>query len=213
MKIKKSLAGLITVLVAAMFTMALAGCGAQDVNVTIDDNGTTTEVSVASGKTVGDALAAADIKVGDKDVVDPALDTKIDGQTNKITIKRCVTVKVDDDGQVKDVELVGGTVADALTQAEIILSDGDSVDVDVNAPLQDGMTIVITRAQVTSPQSGDAGSSGFSYGGDASDDVAADEPPAERSLVSKTPVPNCNDENHGYYEILYSDGSMEYEEY
>ncbi len=213
MKIKKSLAGLITVLVAAMFTMALAGCGAQDVNVTIDDNGTTTEVSVASGKTVGDALAAADIKVGDKDVVDPALDTKIDGQTNKISIKRCVTVKVDDDGQVKDVELVGGTVADALTHAEVVLSDGDSVDVDVNAPLQDGMTIVVTRAQVTSPQSGDAGYSGSSYDGGASDDVAADEPPAERSLVSKTPVPNCNDENHGYYEILYSDGSMEYEEY
>lgn len=213
MKIKKSLAGLITVLVAAMFTMALAGCGAQDVNVTIDDNGTTTEVSVASGKTVGDALAAADIKVGDKDVVDPALDTKIDGQTNKVSIKRCVTVKVDDDGQVKDVELVGGTVADALTHAEIVLSDGDSVDVDVNAPLQDGMTIVVTRAQATSPQSGDAGYSGSSYDGGASDDVAADEPPAERSLVSKTPVPNCNDENHGYYEILYSDGSMEYEEY
>lgn len=213
MKIKKSLAGLITVLVAAMFTMALAGCGAQDVNVTIDDNGTTTEVSVASGKTVGDALAAADIKVGDKDVVDPALDTKIDGQTNKISIKRCVTVKVDDDGQVKDVELVGGTVADALTHAEIVLSDGDSVDVDVNAPLQDGMTIAVTRAQATSPQSGDAGYSGSSYDGGASDDVAADEPPAERSLVSKTPVPNCNDENHGYYEILYSDGSMEYEEY
>lgn len=213
MKIKKSLAGLITVLVAAMFAMALAGCGAQDVNVTIDDNGTTTEVSVTSGKTVGDALAAADIKVGDKDVVDPALDTKIDGQTNKITIKRCVTVKVDDDGQVKDVELVGGTVADALTHAEIVLSDGDSVDVDVNAPLQDGMTIVVTRAQATTPQSGDVGYSGSSYDGGASDDVAADEPPAERSLVSKTPVPNCNDENHGYYEILYSDGSMEYEEY
>ncbi len=39
--------------------------------------------------------------------------------------------------------------------------------------------------------------------------------PAEdvRTVVSKTPVPNCNGDGHGYYDILYSDGTHEYEEY
>lgn len=215
MKTRKFLASLFAVLAISALACALMGCGAKDVNVTIDDNGTVTEVSVAQGKTVGDALAAADIKLGEKDVVDPSLDTKIDESTNKITVKRCVTVKVVDGDHVKDIEIVGGSVADALTSAEIVLADGDTVDVDLAAPVQEGMTIVVTRAAASTTQQDDSAADySQSYDG-GSDEPVSDEPASapSRELVSKTPVPNCNDDNHGYYEILYSDGTMEYEEY
>lgn len=213
MNARKLLATLTSLLAAAVLAMALVGCGAKDVNVTIDDNGTLTEVSIAEGKTVADALAAADIELGDKDVIEPSLDTKIAQDTNKITIQRLVTVKVVDGSQTKDVELIGATVQDALTEAQIVLADGDTVDVELTAPLQNGMTIVVTRKQAD-VQSSD--SSGASYSSDddgSSSDAAVSEPAPARSVVSKTRVPNCDDESHGYYEILYSDGSMEYEEY
>lgn len=213
MNARKLLATLTSLLVAAVLAMALVGCGAKDVNVTIDDNGTLTEVSIAEGKTVADALAAADIELGDKDVIEPSLDKKIAQDTNKITIQRLVTVKVVDGLQTKDVELIGATVQDALTEAQIVLADGDTVDVELTAPLQNGMTIVVTRKQAD-VQSSD--SSGASYSSDddgSSSDAAVSEPAPARSVVSKTRVPNCDDESHGYYEILYSDGSMEYEEY
>ena len=37
--------------------------------------------------------------------------------------------------------------------------------------------------------------------------------PAGKTVVSKTPVYNCDGSGHGYYEITYSDGSTEYEEF
>ena len=213
MNVRKLLATLTTLLAAAVFVMALVGCGAKDVNVTIDDNGTLTEVSIAEGKTVADALAAADIELGDKDVIEPSLDTKITQDTNKITIQRLVTVKVVDGSQTKDVELIGATVQDALTEAQIVLADGDIVDVELTAPLQNGMTIVVTRKQADVQSSDSLGASYSSDDDGSSSDAAVSEPAPARSVVSKTRGPNCDDESHGYYEILYSDGSMEYEEY
>lgn len=46
-------------------------------------------------------------------------------------------------------------------------------------------------------------------------EIASAEPPAdgERTVVSQVAFPNCDDPSHGYYEITYSDGSVEYEEY
>ena len=43
----------------------------------------------------------------------------------------------------------------------------------------------------------------------------AEEAPAapERSVVSKKAYYDCSDNSHGYYEITYSDGSVEYEEF
>lgn len=208
MKIRRHLVGIVAMLVVAMFALALVGCGAKSIDVSIDDNGTVTNVTVDEGKTVGDALEAADIELGDKDVVEPALDSKISESAHSIAIMRCAKVQIVDGGQTIDVELTGGTVAEALSSASIVLGEGDVVDVDLAAPLQDGMIIAVTRAQAAKPDASDA-----SYGGyDGDDDYAVDEPQG-RSVVSRTPVPDCADESHGYYEILYSDGSMEYEEY
>ena len=44
--------------------------------------------------------------------------------------------------------------------------------------------------------------------------VNEEAPPAsERTVISKKAYYDCNDSSHGYYEITYSDGSVEYEEF
>lgn len=51
--------------------------------------------------------------------------------------------------------------------------------------------------------------------GTKEDTPPAEAPPAapERSVVSKKAFYDCSDNSHGYYEITYSDGSVEYEEF
>ena len=43
--------------------------------------------------------------------------------------------------------------------------------------------------------------------------TAAPATTAGRSVVSRTPFYDCDGSGHGYYEIVYSDGSIEYEEF
>ena len=148
MKARKLLVGLLVASLAAVLSLALAGC-AKDITVTVQDNGTTTEVSTQTGKTVSDALDAAKVKVGEKDKVDPALDTKLDDKTTKIVVERYAKVKVVKGSESKDVELYGGTVADALKAAGVELSANDTTDVDASAYVKDGMTVnVFTTKKV-----------------------------------------------------------------
>ena len=44
-------------------------------------------------------------------------------------------------------------------------------------------------------------------------EAAPAEAAPERSVVSKKAYYNCSDNSHGYYEITYSDGSVEYQEF
>ena len=39
------------------------------------------------------------------------------------------------------------------------------------------------------------------------------EQPAGKTVVSKENFPDCDGSGHGYYEIHYSDGSVEYQQY
>lgn len=212
---RKHLVRALAILSVAILALALVGCGGKDVDVTINDNGVTTTLSVKDGQTVEQVLAEAQIELGEDDVVDPALDAKVSDSSNTITITRAVAVTIINGSDRIELSVVGSSVADALAAAQVELAEGDMLDVEHSAPLHDGMTITITKPQAPSAPD-DASSSGAPSYDDADaapDAVASDAPAQERQIVSKTPVPNCNDDSHGYYEILYSDGSMECEEY
>ena len=51
--------------------------------------------------------------------------------------------------------------------------------------------------------------------GNANQSGGTESPPQQsgKTVVSKTPVYDCDGSGHGYYEIKYSDGSVEYEEF
>ena len=136
---KKTVISLLA-LTLTLALLVLAGCagnggGTATKTLTVVDGAERTEVTVDSKATVADALAELGITPGEKDEVTPALTEKpADG--TEIVLKRFVTVNVVlPDGTVKTVELVGGTVADALNAAGVTVAADESVNINVNNAL------------------------------------------------------------------------------
>ncbi|PKQ37675.1 MAG: hypothetical protein CVT59_06425 [Actinobacteria bacterium HGW-Actinobacteria-1] len=91
--------------------------------------------------TVADVLAEAGIEVDVHDVVTPAADAAIsDGST--IVVRHAIPVKIDCNGEILDLDVVGTTVADALVAAGLDPSLGLDVQPEVESPLRADMTIV-----------------------------------------------------------------------
>ena len=123
-----------------------SACAGKDITVTINDSGTKTDVEVKTGITVGKAIEKAGIELGEKDETEPPKDETIKEDTTEITIKRYAKVTVVKGKDKKEVELVGGTVEEAVKKAGFTLAETDKLSADKNAYLKDGMTITITEA-------------------------------------------------------------------
>lgn len=197
--IKRFAACFVALCAAAVLMLTLNACAPKELNVAIIDGEETIEVTVQEGKTVSDALSAADITLNEGDEISPALDTKIENEGQEIIIERIKNVVIAVDGEDIDIQLLGGTVQDALDEAEVVLASGDKVDIDVATPIEEGMLITVTRAPKEQPK--------------ASSNAASTSKPAGKTLVSSTKVPNCADGSHGYIEKHWSDGTTTYEEY
>lgn len=68
----------------------------------------------------------------------------------RITVRRAVTLTLEDDGQARSIRTTTQTVGDALTEAGVTLYLGDSVTPPVSATLNDGLTVRITRSSPVS---------------------------------------------------------------
>lgn len=123
-----------------------SACAGKDITVTINDSGTKTDVEVKTGITVSEAIDKAGIELGEKDETEPPKDETINEDTTEITIKRYAKVTVVKGKDKKEVELVGGTVEEAVKKAGFTLAETDKLSADKNAYLKDGMTITITEA-------------------------------------------------------------------
>ena len=143
---KKSLLKLAALLTAVcLLSGLLAACGGEEVKLEINDMGAKTEVTTSTDKTVKQTLESAEIKLGEKDETEPALDTKITKETKEILVKRYAKVTVVYGDEKKEVELVGGTVADAVEKAAFKTEDGVTPDVPATDYLKDGMTINLVK--------------------------------------------------------------------
>ena len=145
MKASNTLKVICVMLAVCLAVCGLAACSAKVITVSVNDGGTKTPVEIETGKTVADALEAARITLGAKDITEPAADTQITEDITEIVVKRYAKVTVVKDGEEKTVELVGGTVEDALKAAGIVLIDGEEPDTDPKSLLKDGMTIGISK--------------------------------------------------------------------
>ena len=126
----------LSIVLIVLMLAGLAACGGgKTKTLTVIDGAERTEVTVKSNATVADALAEAGITPGEKDEVTPALNEKpADG--SEIEFRRFVTVNVvTADGTVIPVEMTGGTVADALEAAGVVVAADESVNINVNNPL------------------------------------------------------------------------------
>ena len=133
----------IAAIVAALLLLSacLTACGGKEVALTVNDMGAKTEVTAKAGDKIADILNAAGITLGSKDVTVPPAESTLAEDITEITVNRYAKVTVVMDGQEKVVELVGGTVEDAIKASGFAVFDGEAPDADPKSYLKDGMTI------------------------------------------------------------------------
>ena len=185
--------------------------------VTIIDGEDKIEVELVGGL-VSNALQTAGITLGANDKIDcDATDFLTDKMV--ITIERQKSVSLEADGTTKEVLTAAKTVEDFLKEQGITLNTGDTVSPEATAVLKDGDKIVVTRyvapvEEQTVWQQPDNSQVYYEpQQPDNSQDYSEPQQPAGRYEVSRIAYPNCADGSHGYYEVTYSDGSVEYIEY
>lgn len=128
----------------------LTGCSKEQMRVSITDGYTETQLQTDVGITVEDALAQAEISVAKQDVVEPDLNTKLESGDTKITIQRYAKADIVTEDETITVELVGGTVQEALEKAGVQLVENDYVSHELEAYVTDGMSVSVAhRLQVT----------------------------------------------------------------
>lgn len=147
----------VTALVIAVLMLGgcLVACGNMvEVKLSINDMGAKTEITASTDKTVKQALEAAEIQLGEKDETEPALDTKITPELKEILVKRYAKVTVVYGDLQTEVEMVGGTVADAVKKSAIDIEEGVTPDVPETDYVKDGMTITLSKGMKVTLTSG-----------------------------------------------------------
>ena len=180
--------------------------------VTIVDGDEKVDLELVGGL-VSTALQAAGITLGANDKMDcDAADFLTDNMV--ITIERQKSVSLEADGETKEVLTASKTVEEFLKEQGITLNTGDTVSPEAETVLKDGDKIVVTR-YVAPVEEQPENSQNYYEPQQADNSQYYQEPqqPAGRYEVSRIAYPNCADGSHGYYEITYSDGSVEYIEY
>ena len=133
----------LTIVTGLLMTTLFAGCGdeGEPVKVAVLDSGKSYTVEGLDGMTIQRLLEVSDIKTDGRDTIVPERGVKWrDAGAHAITIKRYAKVTVISGDERKDVELKGGTVELAISQAGY-----DAVayecDQDKKAYVTDGMEI------------------------------------------------------------------------
>lgn len=147
MKAKSIFRTAASLLLVFLMVFSLAACSGAKVTVTVNDMGTTTDIEASVGMKISDVLAEGKITLGEKDETEPAADAQLTEDVKEIVIKRYAKVTVVKGSDSKEVEMVGGTVEDAVKKAGFTLAEGDKTDADLKAYVKDGMTVTITEGK------------------------------------------------------------------
>lgn len=135
---------IILIALMVLLILSLTACKSEKVSVMINDMNTQTIVEVPVGCTVEQALKEAEILLSDKDEISLSSDTVLKAN-DEITVSRYSQVKLNHDGEIKTISVVGGTVAQAIQKSGIKLAQNEVVNYDNDVFLTDGMEIVITK--------------------------------------------------------------------
>ncbi len=110
---------------------------------TVSDNGAE-PVSYVGNASVGLALLENGISLEDGDEINYSVDDRLT-EGMEIAIKRAFPVKIMADGETVTVNIVGGTVSDALDKAVITVDDDDIISKPLDTELEKDLLIKITR--------------------------------------------------------------------
>lgn len=115
--------------------------------VMVVDDEETIEVNISRG-TVMDAVDKSGLTVGAEDIVSPLSSTELSNGM-EINILRRYNITLIMGKEVKNLVVPAGTVREALKFLELPLGDEDSVNVDPESKVFEGMEINLTRVEYT----------------------------------------------------------------
>lgn len=116
----------------------------RGVGLYVHDGGETREYTAYKGDTVEEALAGSGIRLKEADQTAPSREMVIAAPLT-VEITRLLRVNIVADGETLQVQTAGGTVADALEQAGVELSELDSCNHELTEPVKDDMLVEVTR--------------------------------------------------------------------
>jgi uncharacterized protein YabE (DUF348 family)/3D (Asp-Asp-Asp) domain-containing protein len=138
-------AWLLAALVFAIVLGRVAWVRANEKHVEISVDGATKSL-VTMKKTVGEALAEAQVTLGPADEITPAASDRLEKQ-QKIAIIRAVPVQISVDGGKSDLLTTRKNVKGVLEQAGVALGEMDKIKPALEGEVTSGLVIEITRVK------------------------------------------------------------------
>lgn len=116
----------------------------RNVRLSVDADDAVQIMVVPEGSVLKDVLAENGVVLDEQDLVEPAADTVLLQDTQiKVTRSHCVRVAVH--GGTETVDVLEGTVADALAAVGVELGARDRVEPAADTALSEGLEIVVSR--------------------------------------------------------------------
>lgn len=221
------------VLAIMMAALCLTACGGGDkITLTIVDGNTKTEAQAGVGDKIADILKAAGITLGAQDTVEPAADTALASGVTQITVKRYVestepaptaaatqaatqAAPSVEYKEIKETETIAYETEDQYSSDLVegtseVTRQGSNGEKEITYKVKyvDGKEE--SREKISEKITKEPVSEIITYGTGA-DTPVNDEP--GKTEVSRVPYYDCDGSGHGYWEITYSDGSVEYIEF
>lgn len=113
--------------------------------VKVTDDGVTKEVNISKG-TVRDAVDKSGIILGSEDIISPESSTEVN-EGMEINILRRLNISLTIGNDTKNVVVPSGTVREALEFLSLPLGEEDSVNVDPESHIVEGMNINLVRVE------------------------------------------------------------------
>ena len=140
----------IALLMVALFMLCAVSITANQSSskiITLVDDKQVTHYET-DAKDVQELLSQLEITLGEKDTVEPTLDTQIDDNT-KITIERWKpTVSVSINGEAKMQKTQAETVGEFLTSLGVEIEEGDVIEPSVDEVITDGLQIQVQTKEI-----------------------------------------------------------------
>ena len=140
----------IALLMVALFMLCAVSITANQSSskiITLVDDKQVTHYET-DAKDVQELLSQLEITLGEKDTVEPTLDTQIDDNT-KITIERWKpTVSISINGEDKMQKTKAETVGEFLTSLGVEIEEGDVVEPSVDEVITDGLQIQVKTKEI-----------------------------------------------------------------
>lgn len=113
------------------------------VPVTIEVDGKNYELKTTADN-VKEAIKEAGVELGEKDIVTPDLETKLEKNT-KIHIQKAIPCSIEVDGTTKELLTASSTVEAVLKEEKITLGEKDKINPPLDQKIEKNMKIQVTR--------------------------------------------------------------------